>query len=109
MVNNVIKVSVTLLAFALALLAFGVYRAVTAAQGQAAMPCFFPQEKDRLIQLAHEAVDEAYKDQVKSLFGIWVRDPADQPRRAVSGMQINISAYARARANIRQWEPVICQ
>jgi len=104
----VIKMSITLLVLAVGLLAFGVYRAVTA-HGQVAVQCFWPQEKDRLIQLAHEAVDEAYKDQVKGLFGVWVRDPAEQPKRAVSGMQINLSAYHRARANIRQWEPVICQ
>jgi hypothetical protein len=102
------RLAVGLMVLAFGLLALGIYRAVTAAQSQPVVPCVLVQEKDRLIQLAHEAIDEAYKDQVKSLFGVWVRDPADQPRRAVSGMQVNLSAYHRARANIRAWEPVIC-
>ena len=109
MVNNVIKVSVTLLAFALALLAFGVYRAVTAAQSQGSPVCVFAQEKDRLVILAHEAIDEAYKKKVMDLFEIWVRDPVDQPRRATSGMQIAISAYHRARTNVRVWDPLLCE
>lgn len=92
----------------LCVLVFSIYRAATAAHSQPVVQCFLVQEKDRLIVLAHEAIDEAYKDQVKGLFGIWVRDPADQPKRAMSGMAINLSAYHRARANIRQWEPVIC-
>ena len=91
------------------MLAFGIYRAVTAAHSQPAVQCFFPQERDRVIQLSHDAVDEAFKDQVKALFSVWVRDPAEQPKRAMSGMATNISAYHRARTNIRQWEPVICQ
>ena len=102
------KLSTTLLISALALLAFGIYRAVTAAQSQPAVQCFFATEKDRLIELSHLAIDDAFKHHVEALFDVWVRDPAEQPKRAMSGMAINLSAYHRARANIRQWEPVIC-
>jgi hypothetical protein len=103
------RLSAALLVCAVVLLVFGVYRAVTAAQSQPVVQCFFPSEKDRVIELSHQAVDEAFKEQVKSLFGVWVRDPAEQPKRAMSGMATNISAYHRARANVRQWDPVICQ
>jgi len=101
--------SVSLMILAFGLLAFGVYRAITAAHSQPVVQCWLPQEKDTLINLAHQGIDEAYKEKVKSLYEIWVRDPADQPKRAVSGMAINLSAYHRARANIRAWDPVICQ
>jgi hypothetical protein len=86
-----------------------VITAALVAQTQPAVQCFYPQEKDRVIELAHTAVDEAFQEKVRSLFDVWVRDPVEQPRRAMSGMATNISAYHRARANIRQWEPVICQ
>jgi hypothetical protein len=104
------KISAALLMLGLALLGLGIFRAVTAnSQAVPAPPlCFFPQEKDRLIILAHEAIDEAYKNKVKDLFDIWVRDPVDQPRRAVSGMAIALSAYHRARANVRVWDPPLC-
>jgi len=82
---------------------------VSQTQTQSAVQCFYPQEKDRVIELAHQAVDLAFQDKVRSLFDVWVRDPVEQPKRAMSGMATNISAYHRARANVRQWEPVICQ
>jgi hypothetical protein len=103
-----LKVSVSLLVLAIGLLTMEVARTITAAQSQPTMPCFLVQEKDRLIELSHEAIDKAFAEQVKGLFGIWVRDPSEQPKRAMSGMAINLSAYHRARANIRLWEPVVC-
>jgi len=102
------KTSVSLFVLAVGLLALGVYRAVTAVDAQPAVQCFLVQERDRLIQLAHEGVDDAFKEHVKGLFAVWVRDPAEQPKRAMTGMSIGLSAYHRARANIRAWEPPIC-
>ena len=84
-------------------------REVTIARSQVPMPCFLIQERDRLMQLAHEGVDDAFKEHVKGLFGVWVRDPAEQPKRAMTGMAIGLSAYHRAKANIRAWEPEICK
>jgi hypothetical protein len=103
------RLAVGLMVLAFGLLALGIYRAVTAAHSQVPVQCFFPQEKDRVIELAHAGVDEAFKEHVKQLFDVWVRDPTEQPKRAMSGMATNLSAYHRARANIRAWEPTICQ
>ena len=90
------------------LIALGVYFAL-AANAQSQTPCFEVAERDRVIALSEQAIDSAFTEQVKALFAIWVRDPGDQPRRAMTGMSTNLSAYHRARANIRQWTPEICK
>ena len=90
------------------LIALGAYFAL-AAKAQSPLPCFEISERDRLIALSDQAIDAAFTEQVKALFAIWVRDPGDQPRRAMTGMSTNLSAYHRARANIRQWTPEICK
>ena len=103
-----IKMSITLMVLAFALLIFGVYRAVTAAQSQPLLVCFTQQQRDHILEMAQRAIDEGFKNKVTDLFEVWVRDPADQPRRAISGMQTNLSAYHRARNAIRIWDPPIC-
>jgi hypothetical protein len=102
------KLSISLLALAFALLSLGIYRAVTAAHSQPAAQCFTAQQKDHVIGLSQAAIDDAFKEQVKSLFDVWVRDTTEQPKRAMTGMANNLSAYHRARANILQWAPAVC-
>jgi len=102
-------ISCVLLLLAFGLLGLGIYRAVTVAQSQAMPICWPLAERDSAITLSYVAIDDAFKKHVGELFKIWVSDPADQPRRAKAGMQINLSAYHRARANVREWEPEICK
>ena len=94
-----------MLTLALGILALDIF----VAQSQSVVPCFEVAERDRVIALSDQAIEAAYMEQVKALFAIWVRDPGDQPRRAMTGMSTNLSAYHRARANIRQWTPEICK
>jgi len=93
---------------AFGLLAFGVYRAITAAHSQTPPICFTQQQRDHILEMSQRAIDDAFKTKVGDLFEVWVRDPTDQPRRAISGMQTNLSAYHRARNSIRLWDPAIC-
>ena len=106
-------ISCVLLLLAFGLLGLGIYRVVTAgvtaAQSQSMPICWPLAERDSAITLSYVAIDDAFKKHVGELFKIWVSDPADQPRRAKAGMQINLSAYHRARANVREWEPEICK
>ena len=102
------KLSAALLVISVALLAFGVYRAVTAAQSQVQPICFTQQQRDHILEMSQRAIDDGFKNKVTDLFDVWIRDPTDQPRRAISGMQTNLSAYHRARNSIRIWDPAIC-
>jgi hypothetical protein len=45
---------------------------------------------------------------VIKLFDIWMKDDHLQPKRAIEGMEIGISAYMRARSNAVSWKPPPC-
>ena len=97
-----------LMAMAFSLLGWGIFRAITAAQSQTQAVCFTQQQRDHILEMSQRAIDEGFSNKVRDLFDVWVRDPTDQPRRAISGMQTNLSAYHRARNSIRLWDPSIC-
>jgi hypothetical protein len=54
------------------------------------------------------ALDQAVQQHVAHLFDIWIKDPSDQPKRAVEGMNVGLSAYVRARRNALSWDPIHC-
>jgi hypothetical protein len=37
-----------------------------------------------------------------------MKDPSDQPRRAIVGMHEGIDAYVRSRAQALRWSPPLC-
>ena|SRR6266536_3289063 len=51
---------------------------------------------DRMLALARAAVDEGYKQKLEQLFGIWLRDSTDQPRRLFVGSLAARKAYVGA-------------
>lgn len=100
--------SLGLLAFALALLLFGIIRAIDPASGEPTA-CIQRDDRDRINVLTREAIDQAFRDQVAHLFTVWLKDPAPEPKRAMAGMANSISAYQRARANAEAWRPAECK
>ena len=46
--------------------------------------------------LALDALDEALKERIKSLFQVWMRDDTGQPDRAATGARQAIKAYRDA-------------
>jgi hypothetical protein len=66
------------------------------------------QQEQQIRGLTFEAIDKAFREQVEHLFEIWMKDEHDQPRRAMVGMQIAISAYIRARKSTAEWKPSFC-
>lgn len=64
------------------------------------------QEEIRAIML--KAVDDALRQHTIHVFDVWLKDPGDQPKRAIEGMRIGISAYLRTRAAIDRWDPPNC-
>ena len=70
--------------------------------------CVDEKTREEIRALTLDAIDTGFKAQVTHLFEIWLRDPAEQPKRAVVGMQSAISAYLRARQNAVIWDPPRC-
>ena len=56
-----------------------------------------------------QAMNEAFKEHVKHTFDIWMKDPAEQPKRARSGVRQGLDAYMRARANVLSFNPPLCK
>jgi hypothetical protein len=77
-----------------------------AAEKQQAPPPPSPYE-ERLTQLDRQAIEEAYKKHINTLFEYWVKDPAEQPERAVRGARAARSAFDRAMNAIERREKVL--
>lgn len=58
----------------------------------------------RLIALDREAIDNAYRNKVEQLFGIWLKDETGQPGRAIVGVTQARKAYAGAMVEIERRE-----
>jgi hypothetical protein len=49
----------------------------------------------QILVLEREAIDEAYREQMRHLFIVWMRDESRQPERALTGARQARSAYVR--------------
>jgi hypothetical protein len=70
--------------------------------------CLGPEEREHLRALTLKAIDQAYENQIGRLFEVWMKDSHEQPKRAINGTQIAISAHMRARNNAYNWDPPSC-
>ena len=65
---------------------------ITSVAAQAPLPRDVRDDEYIRQQLLH-AADEALRDKINHLFGVWMQDPTDQPRRALVGAHRAINAY----------------
>jgi hypothetical protein len=70
--------------------------------------CLGPEEREYLRVLTLKAIDHSYENQIERLFEVWMKDSHEQPRRAINGTQIAISAHTRAKNNANNWNPPTC-
>jgi hypothetical protein len=62
-----------------------------------------------MLQLDKEALADAYRDQLKHVFSVWMRDDSDQPRRAINGANQARRAYILVRQAIEKREKELGQ
>src|SRR5262245_6810713 len=84
-----------MIAFALIVSALVVAWEVLNAQYEPKFEPYEPPEefRTRLHLLERDAIESAYKDYVKSLFGVWMKDSHGQPERAARGVNQARKAY----------------
>ena len=63
-------------------------------------------EKVRALLLA--GLEQALKEHTAETFSTRMSDKNEQPKRAILGMQLAISAYMRSRAAAQNWNPPLC-
>jgi hypothetical protein len=70
--------------------------------------CLDATHVEKVRQLMLEAIDEALKEHTRHMFEVWMKDPREQPSRAITGMKAGITAYANSRAAALRFNPPAC-
>ena len=71
--------------------------------------CLNADARERARGLILEGIDAALKQHTVTVFESWLKDPSEQPARAIRGLRNGISAYARARAAALNWHFPLCK
>src|SRR4029434_6065829 len=71
--------------------------------------CMGTEMREQVRALMVAGIDEGLKRHTTRVFDIWMKDPADQPKRAVAGLNTAVSAYVRSRASAQRWSPPACE
>jgi hypothetical protein len=71
-------------------------------------PCIDGEMREQVRVLMLAGFDQAMKEHAVKMFNIWMKDPANQPKRAIAGMKSAIIAYAGSRAAAQRWNPPAC-
>jgi hypothetical protein len=70
--------------------------------------CISAPMRDKVRGLTLDGLDQALKNRMDKLFDSWMKDDADQPRRAQRGLDQAIRAYVGSRYLMSAWDPPIC-
>lgn len=70
--------------------------------------CLDSEAREHVRTILLAGLDESLKQHIMQTFDTWMKDPSEQPKRAISGMQIAISAHVRSRAAAKSWSPPQC-
>lgn len=78
------------------------------ARSEVREPCMDEKMREKVRAIMLDGIDLALKDHTKHIYEVWMKDAADQPRRAATGMNMGVSAYVRARTTALAWSPPPC-
>jgi hypothetical protein len=78
-------------------------------KGAGPLPCMDTEMREQVRGLMLAGIDEALRRHTRRVFDVWMKDPADQPKRAVAGLNTAVSAYVRSRASAQRWSPPACE
>lgn len=99
-VNKIIAVLVVMLLIGAAWL--------DAAPPKPTLDCIPADVREKVRALSKRAIDDAFQDQVKNVFEVWMRDPTGQPDRARKGLNNAIKAYVESVADAEAWTAKEC-
>src|SRR5262245_37718116 len=70
--------------------------------------CMDHESRERVRVLMLEALDQAFKQKIQDLYGVWLRDATGQPQRATTGAENALRAYFQARNGAMKFNPPEC-
>lgn len=79
------------------------------AESERAEPCVENElAREHIRSIILMALDRALRNHTVQTFDVWMKDVAQQPKRAQAGMRMAISAHVRSRADALKWNPPMC-
>jgi hypothetical protein len=100
--------ALTLIMISALLIGIGSWAMQSVAQEKPTELCMGDEIQEEVRAIALKAIDEALKQHIVHIFDTWMKDPSDQPKRAVTGFRIGVGAYLRSRTAIDKWDPPLC-
>lgn len=82
--------------------------ALLESHSEAKVGCVSAEDREHILKMSLQAVDQGFEKHVVSLYGNWVVDASQQPSRAQVGMQNGIRAWLRAQDDAKKWTPPVC-
>jgi hypothetical protein len=77
-------------------------------KGAEQAPCMDTETREEARALMLAGIDQALREHAVKMFNVWMKDPANQPKRANAGMRSALVAYAGARAAAQRFNPPAC-
>ena len=78
------------------------------ARSEIAEVCMDNEAREQVRAIMLEGLKSGLTEHTKGVFDIWLRDPSDQPKRAIAGMRGGILAYVRSREAVLKFNPPTC-
>jgi hypothetical protein len=78
------------------------------AHAQPVDECLDAKTREHVRTIMLSALDRGLRDHTKHLFETWMKDPTDQPARAIAGIKPAINSYIGARNAALNWSPPLC-
>jgi hypothetical protein len=75
---------------------------------EAQTPCMDETERERIREIVLRGIDKGLEEQITHLFEVWIKDPGEQPKRAMVGTANAWNAHFRARKQAIAWDPPVC-
>lgn len=70
--------------------------------------CADPQTREIIRTILSDGLNDALKQHVVKVFGVWMADERGQPERARTGVTNGVAAYLRASKSVATWAPPDC-
>jgi hypothetical protein len=81
----------------------------TSSHAQPPTDCIPQNQLERIREIMLDGIDMAFKEHIAHLLSVLIKDPKDQPDRAIAGLRPAIKAYVNGRIAVVNWNPATCE
>lgn len=85
-----------------------VWSAAAQKQDEKLLVCMDDESREAIRVIMQKGIDEALVRHTIQMFNTWMKDPTEQPNRAITGMRNAVKAYIGSRKVVLTWNPPLC-